>query len=160
VNRFLIDPLVEAAIGGAKGDTAIDLYSGVGLFAAALARSFRQVVAVESNSAATRDLKHNAATDTIQAEHTTAEAYLEAISTPPDFLLADPPRAGFGKPVVRRLLDLQPRAVTIVSCDPATLARDLPALLQGGYTLKEMILVDLFPQTYHFETIAKLTSQS
>lgn len=165
VNRFLIDALVENAIVGAFGETAIDLYSGVGLFAVALARSFQRVVAVESNSAAVGDLRFNAERGAgvpachpgvIQAEQATAEAYLEALAAAPDFILLDPPRAGMGKAIVRRLLELKPRRLTIVSCDPATLARDLALLLGGGWRIEQMTLVDLFPQTYHLETVVHL----
>ncbi|HLI86702.1 MAG TPA: class I SAM-dependent RNA methyltransferase [Bryobacteraceae bacterium] len=154
VNRFLLQELVEAAVSGAQGESAVDLYSGVGLFAVALARTFRRVVAVESSSAAVRDLERNA--PGIQAIHATAESYLESLAASFDFVLLDPPRAGIGKTVVRRLLDLRPRALTIVSCDPATLARDLSALAGGGYRIDRMTLIDLFPQTYHFETVVHL----
>ena len=75
----------------------------------------------------------------------------------PDFVLLDPPRAGLGKTVVRRLAELRPRNLSIVSCDPATLARDLPALQAAGYRIEQMTLVDLFPQTYHLETVARLS---
>jgi 23S rRNA (uracil1939-C5)-methyltransferase len=157
VNRFLLDRLVEAAATGAQGETAVDLYSGVGLFALVLAISFGQVVAVETSSSAVRDLERNAAgLETVRAVQATAEAYLEALEMAPDFVLLDPPRTGLGKTVVRRLLDLHPRAVTIVSCDPSTLARDLPALLGGGYRIDQMTMIDLFPQTYHFETVVRL----
>jgi 23S rRNA (uracil1939-C5)-methyltransferase len=165
VNRLLIDALVENATAGAFGETAVDLYSGVGLFAVALARSFQRVVAVESNSVAVSDLRFNAERragaaacrpGVIQAEHATAEAYLEALAGAPDFMLLDPPRAGLGKTIVRRLLDLKPPRLTIVSCDPATLARDLAQLLSGGCRIEKMSLVDLFPQTYHLETVVHL----
>jgi 23S rRNA (uracil1939-C5)-methyltransferase len=165
VNRFLLDALVEDAIAGAHGETAVDLYSGVGLFALALARSFRRVVAVESNSAAVNDLRFNAerAAGTSDCQpgteprHATAEAYLESLEAAPDFLLADPPRAGLGKTVVSRLLELKPRQLIIVACDPATLARDLAQLVTGGYRIEQMTLVDLFPQTYHLETVVRLS---
>jgi 23S rRNA (uracil1939-C5)-methyltransferase len=78
------------------------------------------------------------------------------LAQPPDFVLADPPRAGLGKTVVRELNRLRPPRLTIVACDPATLARDLAALVAGGYRLERVTLVDLFPQTYHLETIAHL----
>jgi 23S rRNA (uracil1939-C5)-methyltransferase len=159
VNRFLIDRLVETAVGGAQGEAAIDLYSGVGLFALALAKTVERVTAVESGSAAVRDLQFNAERSglpNVHAEHATAEAYLENLENAPDFLLLDPPRTGLGKAVVRRLVELHPRTMVIVSCDPATLARDLPALVGGGYRIERMTLVDLFPQTYHFETVVRL----
>ncbi|MBV8728878.1 MAG: class I SAM-dependent RNA methyltransferase, partial [Acidobacteriia bacterium] len=99
VNRFLIDALVRVATASAQGDSAIDLYSGVGLFALALARTFSRVVAVESGAAAVRDLEFNAERSgvNVQVEHVTAEAHLEGLETAPDFLLLDPPRAGIGK---------------------------------------------------------------
>jgi 23S rRNA (uracil1939-C5)-methyltransferase len=77
----------------------------------------------------------------------------------PDLVLADPPRAGLGKAAVSQLIRLKPPAITIVSCDPATLARDLAPLVQAGYSIAALTMVDLFPQTYHFETIAHLRMQ-
>jgi 23S rRNA (uracil1939-C5)-methyltransferase len=81
---------------------------------------------------------------------------LREIDKAPDFVLADPPRAGLGKETTNQLLRLKPPRLTIVSCDAATLARDLRALLAGGYGLNRLTLIDLFPQTYHFETVAHL----
>jgi 23S rRNA (uracil1939-C5)-methyltransferase len=156
VNRFLLDQLVETALQGAEGETALDLYAGVGLFAAALGKRFREVTAVESGSGAVRDLEVNHAGASVCA---TAEAFLAKLERAPDFVLVDPPRAGLGKAVVGRLLELHPRQVTIVSCDPATLARDLAALLSGGYRIKGMTMVDLFPQTFHLETVVRLVRQ-
>jgi 23S rRNA (uracil1939-C5)-methyltransferase len=156
VNRFLVEPLVESALGDASGATALDLYAGVGLFAIPLARRFQSVTAVESGSSAARDLEVNAerAGVTIRIEPARVEDYLAKLGPAPDFVLADPPRAGLGKTVVADLVRLAPPRLTIVSCDPATLARDLAAL--KGYTIDRLILVDLFPQTYHLETIAQL----
>jgi 23S rRNA (uracil1939-C5)-methyltransferase len=71
-------------------------------------------------------------------------------------VLADPPRSGLGKNVVKQLARLQPARVTIVSCDPSTLARDLASLAASGYRLERLILVDLFPQTFHIETVCHL----
>jgi 23S rRNA (uracil1939-C5)-methyltransferase len=71
-------------------------------------------------------------------------------------VLLDPPRAGLGKAVVQRLVDLQPRQITIVACDPATLARDLSGLVTAGYRVKKMTMFDLFPQTYHLEAVVLL----
>jgi 23S rRNA (uracil1939-C5)-methyltransferase len=159
VNRFLLDPLVEAAVEGAEGDSAFDLYAGVGLFAPALARKFRQVTAVESGSGAVRDLQFNAeraCLSNVRAEARMVEEFLQEQEQPADFVLLDPPRAGLGKAVVRRLVELQPRQVALVACDPATLARDLAALVAGGYRMVRMTLVDLFPQTYHVEAIVLL----
>jgi len=156
VNRFLVEMLVEKALGAAEGATALDLYAGVGLFAMPMARRFGAVTAVESASSAARDLEVNAerAGLKIQTEWKRAEDYLAKLTTTPDFVLADPPRAGLGKSVVADLGRLAPERISLVSCDPATLARDLAAL--RGYSIELLILVDLFPQTYHLETIAHL----
>jgi 23S rRNA (uracil1939-C5)-methyltransferase len=159
VNRFLLDRLVEVALEGAEGETALDLYAGVGLFSLALARGFKEVTAVESGSTAVRDLRFNAeraGLANLRAEQRTAEEYLQKLERAPDSVLLDPPRAGLGKAVVRRLAELRPRQVTIVSCDPATLARDLAGLTAAGYRVEQMTLVDLFPQTFHLETVVRL----
>jgi len=159
VNRFLADRLVQAALEGAEGDTALDLYAGVGLFTLELGRRFRRVDAVESGGGAVRDLRFNAERAKlagIKAQQATAEAALEKLQRAPDFVLADPPRAGLGKAAVERLVTLKPRRLTLVACDPATLARDLAALLAGGYRIAAVTLVDLFPQTFHLETVVRL----
>jgi 23S rRNA (uracil1939-C5)-methyltransferase len=157
VNRFLIDPLVETAIGGETGESALDLYAGAGLFAVPLAKSFGKVTAVEAGSAAAHDLAFNAgrAGGAIETHYGRVEEYLARLETRPDFVLADPPRAGLSKEVVREITRLAPPRLAIVSCDPATLARDLAALTE--YKLESLTLVDLFPQTYHLETVARLS---
>jgi 23S rRNA (uracil1939-C5)-methyltransferase len=176
VNRFLVEKLVEAALSGragtvpapdgaegntamspSEGKTALDLYAGVGLFAIPLARLFASVTAVEAGSNAVRDLEFNAESNAVGAlrvEHSRVEDYIANLETTPDFILADPPRAGLGKEVVKHLNRLAPPRVTIVSCDPATLARDLAAL--PGYSIERLTMVDLFPQTYHMETVVHL----
>jgi 23S rRNA (uracil1939-C5)-methyltransferase len=158
VNRFLIDDLVACALEGAEGESALDLYSGVGLFSLPLARRFKQVDAVETDASALRDLDHNTkrAELTVQAHRLQSEQFLEGLKKAPDFVLADPPRSGLGKHVVRHIGRLLPPKVTIVSCDPATLARDLAALLTAGYRIESLTLVDLFPQTFHLETVTRL----
>jgi 23S rRNA (uracil1939-C5)-methyltransferase len=156
VNRFMIEPLVDAALQNCAGETALDLYAGVGLFALPMARRFKSVTAVESGSDAARDLEVNAERAALQlhVERTRVEDYLPRCATRPDFILADPPRAGLGKQVVAQLARLAPPRLTIVSCDPATLARDLAAL--KDYKIEHLIVADLFPETYHLETIAHL----
>ncbi len=158
VNRFLADTLIETALDGAEGRTALDLYAGVGLFSIPLARKFASVTAVDSSSAAVRDLRFNAerAGVAVEAKQGAADLYLETLNQSPGFVLADPPRSGLGKQAVKRLLEIAPSRIHIVSCDPATLARDLRALLDGGYQLQSLTMVDLFPQTYHIESVAKL----
>jgi len=153
VNRFLIGKLVETAIAGATGQTALDLYAGVGLFSLPLAKSFASVIAVEAGGSAAHDLEHNTA-GAVRCEHSRVEDYLARTESTPDFVLADPPRAGLGKEVVAHLNRIAPQRLTIVSCDPATLARDLAML--KGYSIERVTLIDLFPQTYHIETAVHL----
>jgi len=159
VNRFLIDRLVETALDGAEGQNALDLYAGVGLFSLALARRFGSVTAVESGARAAGDLRCNAerAGLALRVEQTDAEVWMEQMETAPDFVLLDPPRAGIGKRMVERLAHLRPPRLAIVSCDPATLARDLAGLAGAGYRIDCLTLVDLFPQTYHLEAVARLS---
>ena len=158
VNRFLVDRLAEAAIGDAGGKTAHDLFAGVGLFSVMLAKRFEHVTAVESGASAARDLKHNAerAGVAVEVVQTNVEAFLPTAKEPPDFVLADPPRAGLGKSVVSELARLRPPRIVVVACDPATLARDLGALIGKGYRIDRLVMIDLFPHTYHLETVASL----
>jgi 23S rRNA (uracil1939-C5)-methyltransferase len=159
-NRFLLDQLVETALAGAAGESALEMYAGVGLFSLPLGARLHTVTSVESGSAAVRDLQFNlerAGRSNVSAAKATAEEHLEAMDHAPDFVLLDPPRAGLGKTVVQRLTGLRPPNLVIVSCDPATLARDLAALRAAGYQIQKMTLVDLFPQTYHLETVVRLS---
>lgn len=159
VNRFLIEKLVQAAIEGQSGSSAVDLYAGAGLFAVPLSKQFDSVTAVEAGSSAARDLEVNCTGRPIRTEHSRVESFLAQLDAAPDFILADPPRTGLGKEVVTHFNRLAPPRLTIVSCDPATLARDLAGLLgkEGGYRLDRVTLIDLFPQTYHIETVVHLS---
>ncbi len=158
VNRFLLEDLVRLAVPEEGGNTALDLYAGVGLFALPLAKKFQKVTAVESGTTATRDLEFTAerAGTSVEVINARVEQHLERVTATPDFILADPPRAGLGKTVVEHLNRLAPRRLTIVSCDPATLARDLAAL--RGYKIQRLTMVDLFPRTSHLETVAELVA--
>ncbi len=161
VNRFLVDPLVELAIGGHSSALAWDLYAGVGLFAQALSSSFERVIAVESTPSSVRDLRSNLADSHHRiVASTTLDFLRRAVATRqprPDFVIVDPPRTGLGNEVVKLLAAIRPAHITYVSCDPATLSRDLKSLLDSGYHLKNMHMVDLFPQTFHLETVAALS---
>jgi 23S rRNA (uracil1939-C5)-methyltransferase len=159
VNRFLVDALVSIVTGGRSGEVALDLYAGVGLFTAALATSFRHTVAVESSQGSASDLKYNAPRDAKAVRSTVAE-YLrdKGAKLRPDLVVVDPPRAGLGEQVARALVKLGTPRLTYVSCDPATLARDLVALTAGGYRVEQVHLVDLFPQTYHIESVVELVA--
>jgi 23S rRNA (uracil1939-C5)-methyltransferase len=159
VNRFLTPRLAALAIGDASGGEAWDLYAGVGLFSLPLARRFGRVVAVEAGRGAA-DLRVNASRAGISidvvAEQT--EVFLAKAKRLPDFVLADPPRAGLGKAAAARLAELKPKSLVIVACDPATLARDLGALL-SSFEIEAITMVDLFPQTFHLETIIRLRAR-
>jgi 23S rRNA (uracil1939-C5)-methyltransferase len=155
VNRFLIDGLVECAVSDVQGDWAVDLYAGVGLFSVKLAERFAQVTSVESSGSSLRDLARNFAQLAVSAN---VEDYLSGLEEKPNFILADPPRAGLGKLVVKELARIGAPRLTIVSCDPATLARDLQGLIAGNYRINKITLVDLFPQTFHLETVVELSA--
>ena len=157
VNRFLIDELVNLVTAGRSGELALDLYAGVGLFSTALACNHRHIVSVEMSQTAAGDLQYNlpvngkavrAATEQYLTGHTDRE--------PPDLIVVDPPRSGLRDPVARVLASVGAPRVTYVSCDPATLARDLVPLRAAGYRVEEVHLVDLFPQTHNLESVVQL----
>jgi 23S rRNA (uracil1939-C5)-methyltransferase len=155
-NRFLIDELVGLGSGAASGTLALDLYAGVGLFSALLSKSFRQVIAVEASQTSFSDLRHNCG-EQVQAVRATTEKYLSKSSgLHPDFAVADPPRAGLGESVIRSLARLDIPRVVYVSCDPSTLARDLRHFADLGYKIQAAHLIDLFPQTFHIESVFHL----
>lgn len=168
-NRHLTDELVRIVTEGQSGENAIDLYAGVGLFSTALC-GMRNIVSVESSLTSTGDLSYNLSSngETVRA---TTEQYLAGSantrragkgaiiphhSFKPDLVVVDPPRVGLGDRVARLLVTLSASRVVYVSCDPVTLARDLVILLAGGYRIEEVHLVDLFPQTFHLETVVHL----
>jgi 23S rRNA (uracil1939-C5)-methyltransferase len=156
VNRFLIDDLLTFATQGKSGKTALDLYAGVGLFSSVLSREFERVIAVESSPHSSADLAYNAPGN-VKAVRATVEEFLTKSRVNADLVVADPPRNGLGERVSRAIANSRIPAVTYVSCDPATLARDLVVLLAAGYRVDEAHLVDLFPQTFHLETVLRLT---
>ena len=159
VNHFLIDELVNAVCSGANGRLALDLYAGVGLFSAVLAQSFAQVIAVEASQTSHGDLKHNCGRE-VKAVLATTEQYLQHSSElRPDLVVVDPPRGGLGENVIRNLAKLKASRLTYVSCDPATLARDLRMLVGQGLRIESVHLFDLFPQTYHIESVFHLARQ-
>ena len=156
-NRFLIDQLIGIVTEGVSGDLALDLYAGVGLFSTVLSRSFAQVVAVESSPTSHADLFYNSPSH-VKAVRSTTEQFMKTAAgkLQPNLVVADPPRGGLGEAVVRSLIGLGAGRITYVSCDPATLSRDLVGLLQAGYRIQQAHVVDLFPQTYHVESVFHL----
>ncbi|MBZ5702148.1 MAG: 23S rRNA (uracil(1939)-C(5))-methyltransferase RlmD [Acidobacteriia bacterium] len=170
VNRFLIEELLESVTRGATGALALDLYAGVGFFSLPLTRTFKKVISVDANLAATHDLRANAeaAKVKIQWHHEQVDAFLRRPHARPDFVVLDPPRAGLGAEAAANLAKLGAPEIVYLSCDPATLARDL-AVLTGSpkskqllsgtsprYEIASVALFDLFPQTYHLETLVRL----
>jgi 23S rRNA (uracil1939-C5)-methyltransferase len=169
-NRFLTDELINIVTTGHSGEVALDLYAGVGLFSTALARNIRHIVSVESSQTAANDLQYNlpvngkvvhAATEQYLAElgdkgRAGHGAVLPQVLHKPDLVVVDPPRGGLGDRVARLLAGVDAPRVTYVSCDPATLARDLVPLQAAGYRIDQVHLVDLFPQTYHLESVLHL----
>ena len=164
VNRFLIDTLIEAVIGDSGGRLALDLFAGVGLFTVALTKRFERVVGVESNLAAAKDLEVNLQSSggaSPTHRHATAEAFLSHWQERPDLVVLDPPRAGVEAETLARLTKLAPWRINYLSCDPATLARDLATLVgvpekPGPYEIRDINLFDIFPQTYHMEALVRL----
>jgi 23S rRNA (uracil1939-C5)-methyltransferase len=164
VNRALIPELVETVMADAHGRLALDLFAGVGLFSLPLAHRFERAVAVESNAATARDLELNlqaSGAPSPAARPTDVETFLARWRDKPDFVLLDPPRAGVSAPALQRLINLGPAAIGYLSCDPATLARDLALLVgtrdkPGRYEIASVHLVDMFPQSYHLEAFLRL----
>lgn len=157
VNRFLLDELTAAVCTAASGTLALDLYAGAGFFSKVLGRSFPQVIAVEASQTAHDDLRHNCGPE-VKAVLATTEQYLSQVSSElrPDLVVADPPRGGLGENVVRGLARIKAPRIVYVSCDPSTLARDLRRLVADGYRIGQAHLFDMFPQTYHIESVFHL----
>lgn len=171
VNLGVLDLLVDEALKFAPqpGDVlspatrkAVDLYCGVGLFTLPLARRFEQVIGVDAQARATEFGGQNAVAaglDNVRFETLPVERWLESAYRSHGrvpFVLLDPPRTGVPAPALRGLLRMRPQRIAYVSCDPATLARDIKMLLGSGYELLDLAAIDMFPQTHHVETVAHL----
>ena len=161
INPSLLGPLIDFALGDASGESALDLYSGVGLFTLPLSRNFARVVAVEANSTATRFARRNLQEAGLSNARvitaTVTEWFRSGPTAAADFILLDPPRTGAESAVIKGILDVRPASISYVSCDPATLARDLKKLSAGGYKLERVLGFDLFPQTHHVETVVRFS---
>ncbi len=165
VNRYLVDRLVALVAKYAGGGSlAWDLFAGVGLFTLPLAERFSHVVAVEAGDAAAADLlRASRGTKTgrnFTAIHSSAHEFLRAQQIQrerPEVVVLDPPRAGLGAAASAILARMVPTRIVYVSCDPVTLARDLAVLTGAGYAIEALDLIDLFPQTFHLETVVHLS---
>ncbi|HTK38369.1 MAG TPA: methyltransferase, partial [Pyrinomonadaceae bacterium] len=161
-NRFLIDELIKRAVGGAAGEDALDLYSGVGLFTLPLARKFKTVTGVEDNMQAVEFAERNAEAAGLEnikfVRRSVRDLLNERLPENIDFLLLDPPRAGAENDTIRNILRIGAPHISYVSCEPSILARDLRKFLDGGYRIGSITALDLFPQTHHVETVVRLSN--
>ncbi|TDU75481.1 class I SAM-dependent RNA methyltransferase [Streptomyces sp. KS 21] len=158
------DTLIKAVMQGLmprKGEMALDLYCGVGIFAGALAERLGEtgaVLGIESTKRAVEDARHNLADfPRVRIEQGKVETVLPKTGiTECDLVVLDPPRAGAGKQTVRHIAGLSPRRIAYVACDPAALARDLAYFKEAGYKPRTLRVFDLFPMTHHMECVAIL----
>jgi len=172
VNRHLIDELVSTVTGNASGDVALDLYAGVGLFSVPLAEKFHHILSVEASHTSQANLVQNVPAnvkavvartedylrrDSLKSDYRRSDSHKSRpVRQRPDLVVLDPPRTGAGAAVVNSLVQLGAPRVRYVSCDPATLARDIALLLAAGYHIEEAHLFDLFPETFHIESVMLL----
>ena len=161
VNTAMAGKMVEhllSALPVTKEDTLLDLYSGVGIFSAFFASRAGRVIGIESSPSACEDFVVNLDEfENVELYEGEAEDVLPALVAQVAnlrYIILDPPRAGLDRRVIDALLKLGPRVIAYVSCDPSTLARDAKRLIEGGYALKQITPFDLFPQTYHIESIS------
>jgi tRNA/tmRNA/rRNA uracil-C5-methylase (TrmA/RlmC/RlmD family) len=161
-NQLLIPEMIRLAVGDDSGEAALDLYCGVGLFTLPLARRFRRVVGIESGERvadfAVRNLR-GAGLGNAEIHSCAVGEWLRGARDEldgVDLAVLDPPRSGTERETIAGLARIRPKRISYVACEPATLARDLRVLIDGGYALVSVTAVDLFPQTHHVETIVKL----
>jgi len=154
---------ITKAYAGLSGqETVVDLYSGTGTIPILLANDSKKIVGIEISEGAVQDAQKNCARHGITNCHFICKDIkdgLNDLTHSPDVMVIDPPRAGMHKDVTKGVLTLAPRRIVYLSCNPTTLARDL-ALLNEGYRLAEIQPVDMFPQTYHIESVARLEKVS
>ncbi len=162
-NTSLLPALVHEVLGAVKSDhvdTAVELYAGVGLFSIALAGRTRRIVAVEWNRDAVEDAIANLEANRITNVEVMAKSVEDALDLlisqgmKPELVVLDPPREGLSNVGCRKLLQLKPQQMIYVSCDPATLARDIKVILAtGGYRIEKVTPFDMFPHTAHIECV-------
>jgi 23S rRNA (uracil1939-C5)-methyltransferase len=152
--------IVQRMVQGNLSGTAVDLYCGTGAIAFHLAPLFQQVHGIELVAEAVENARRNAARNNL-ANITfhcgeVQKLFPSVIPAAPDVIVVDPPRAGLSKKAIKHIMQVVPRQIVYVSCNPATLARDVALLLEGGYQVVEVQPVDMFPHTYHIETVMDL----
>ena len=160
VNTSGAETLVELVLDALEVDgldVVLDLYSGAGTFTLPLAQRAQSVLAIEMAGSSVRDLRRNLEFNGLHADVVGGDVARELSGLGHvDKVVVDPPRSGLGAEAIRGLLECAPRAIAYVSCNPTTLARDVKELVSAGYKLTRATPVDLFPQTYHVETVALL----
>jgi 23S rRNA (uracil1939-C5)-methyltransferase len=166
VNTAMAEKMVEHLLTGLPmtlSSTVLDVYCGAGLFSSFLAPKCERLIGIESSPSACEDFAYNLDEfENVELYEGPAEEILPALigrdllhdGDDPTCVVVDPPRAGLEKRVVDGLVRLKPQAIAYVSCDPSTLARDAARLVQGGYRLTQVTPFDLFPQTFHIESIS------
>jgi 23S rRNA (uracil1939-C5)-methyltransferase len=160
-HRELAGELMRRAVGAWEGETAYDLYAGVGLLALPLARRYRRVVAVEGDRVSARHARNNARRNraaNLQVEARAVESWIDRLPEGAARVVVDPPRAGLSRKVRHTLFRARPERLTYVSCHPATLARDLKGL-RAAYRVESLALLDLFPQSGHVEAVVQLVAR-
>ncbi|MCP4039836.1 MAG: class I SAM-dependent RNA methyltransferase, partial [bacterium] len=163
-HRQLIPMLVEHALGpwGDEDGTAYDLFAGVGLFSLPLARRYERVIAVEGDRVANRFAKRNAKANgvtNLTVERQSVESWLRYLPPRRARVVVDPPRLGLPYNMRRALIEKRPRRLTYVSCDAATLARDLKQM-RSAFRIESLTLLDMFPQTGHMEAVVQLIDRN
>lgn len=161
VNRVLTPELMSVATEGVSGRFALDLYAGVGLFSLPMSGVFETVLAVEEHPAACHYAVVNAELNkrrNIRVVNERVGSFLKnGLDRRPDFILLDPPRAGTERDTAMNVIALRAPAVSFVACEPSVLARDLRRFVESGYKIDRITALDMFPQTHHVETVARLT---
>jgi 23S rRNA (uracil1939-C5)-methyltransferase len=158
-NLAVLDTLVPWALEGLSGESAADLYCGVGLFGSFLAERFPRVISVESSATSLSYARRNITGASHEFYPMSVEQWIQSGAAPGglDAVVVDPPRAGLGAEAREWLTADPPRQLVYVSCNPVTLARDLRVLTgTGAMVLQEVRLFDFYPQTSHIEAVAKL----
>lgn len=157
-HRGLLPKLIELTVGDWEGETAVDLYSGVGLFSLPLSRKYRRVIAVESDQVGARygrlNVRRNRV-DNVETVNQAVETWISKLPSEVDRVVLDPPRGGLAMRTRGQLKRRPPARLTYVSCHPAALARDLRSL-QEVFQVESIVLIDLFPQTGHIETVVQM----
>ena len=153
VAELIVDYLLDA-LPLAEHTVLLDVYCGVGLFSVFFAPLVKKIIGIESDPSAAADFLYNlAGFDSVELYDVPAEDILPYLEISPDIILLDPPRAGISKKVLDSVVSLQPDLIAYISCDPATLARDVSRLHIQGYQLQKSTPFDMFPQTYHIESV-------